>query len=393
LLKSSLPLGRIAGVRVQVDVSAILIVVILVLSLASGRLPAVLPGRSTVAYLAAAVAAAILFLASVLAHEVAHAVLARRNGIQVESIRLWLLGGVAQLKGNPRSPGADLRIAAVGPLTSLALGVIYGALAVGLSLAGGGGLAVAVLGYLAGVNVVLAIFNLIPAAPLDGGRVLRAVLWMIWRDQQRAAFAAGRAGRILGYVLVGLGFFQVAYGSGFSGLWLVLIGLFVVNAAAAEEQHARLGSLLRGTVVGHVMTPNPLVADPEQTVDEFIRRIAFAHPFSSYPLTDPTGRLIGLVTTNRVRAVPVDRRATTKLREIACRPDEVPTARPDEPLADLLPRMAGCADGRAIVTDENDAVVGIVSPSDVSRTMQLASLTAPNTPARGTDRWPTRPGT
>jgi Zn-dependent protease/predicted transcriptional regulator len=384
-MKSSLPLGRIAGVRVQVDVSVIVVVVILVVTLAFGRFPHVLPGRGTVAYLAAAVIAAVLFMASVLAHEVAHAVVARRNGIQVESITLWLFGGVAQLRGDPRSPGADLRIAAVGPLTSLALGVGYGAVAFGLSLAGVGGLPVAVLGYLAGINVVLAVFNLAPAAPLDGGRVLRAILWMIWRDQQRAAFAAGRAGRIFGYLLVGLGLLQVAYGSSFSGFWLVLIGLFIVSAAAAEEQHARVGSLLRTVVVGDVMTAHPVVADPEQSVDEFIRRTAFTRPFSSYPLTDPTGRLRGLVTINRVRTVPVERRASTELSEIACRPDEIPTARPDEPLADLLPRMAGCADGRAIVTAENGAVVGIVSPSDVSRAVQLASL---DRPGRGTGPGP-----
>jgi Zn-dependent protease/predicted transcriptional regulator len=395
-MKSSLPLGRIAGVRVQVDVSVIVVVAILVISLSTGRFPLVLPGRSTVAYLAAAVVAAVLFMASVLAHEVAHAVVARRNGIQVESITLWMFGGVAQLKGDPRSPGADLRIAAVGPLTSLALGLAYGAVAFGLSLAAVGGLPVAVLGYLAGINVVLAIFNLVPAAPLDGGRVLRAVLWRIWRDQQRAALAAARAGRIFGYVLVGLGLLQVTYGSSFSGLWFVLIGLFVVNAAAAEEHHARIGSQLRGVVVGDVMTAHPVVADPGQTVAEFIRRTALTRPFSSYPLTDPTGRLIGLVTLNRVRSVPAERRASTRLGEIACRPDEIPTARPDEPLVDLLPRMAGCADGRAIVTAEDGAVVGVVSPSDVSRAVQLASLAHPGAAERGTGPgrhlFPRRPG-
>jgi CBS domain-containing protein len=214
--------------------------------------------------------------------------------------------------------------------------------------------------------------------------VLRAVLWTIWRDQQRAAVAAAGAGRIFGYILVGLGLLQVAYGASISGLWLVLIGLFIVNAAAAEQQHARLGSLLRGVVVGEVMTAHPVVADPDQTVDEFILRTALTHPFSSYPLTDPTGRLIGLVTLNRVRSVPAEHRASIRLTEIACRPDEVPTARPDEPLADLLPRMAGCADGRAIVTDGNGAVVGIVSPSDVSRAVQLASLARADGANRGT---------
>jgi Zn-dependent protease len=185
-MRSSVPLGRIAGVRFDVNLSVLVFVAILIVELAYGRFPLVLPGRSTGAYLVAAAIATVLFLASVLAHELAHAVLARRNGIRVESITLWLLGGVAQLKGEPRSPDADLRIAAAGPLTSLALGVVFGAGASGLLLAGAHGLPVAVFAYLAGVNVILAIFNLVPAAPLDGGRVLRAVLWLIWRDRPRA---------------------------------------------------------------------------------------------------------------------------------------------------------------------------------------------------------------
>jgi Zn-dependent protease/CBS domain-containing protein len=361
-------------VRFDVNPSVLVFVAILTVDLAYGRFPLVLPGRSTGAYFAAAVIATVLFLASVLAHELAHAVLARRNGIRVESITLWLLGGVAQLKGEPRSPGADLRIAAAGPLTSLALGGVFGAVASGLLLAGAHGLPVAVFAYLAGINVLLAIFNLVPAAPLDGGRVLRAGLWLIWRDRTRAAVAAARTGRIFGYLLVFLGFLQFASGSGFSGLWLILIGLFLVNGAAAEEHQARLGSVLNGVLVGDVMTAHPVVVNPDMTVEDFIRGIAFAYPFSGYPLADPHGRLLGLVTLNRVRAIPSQRRTVTRLIDIACRPDEVPTALLHEPLTDLLPRMAGCADGRAVVIDETNAVVGIVTASDVSRALQLAVL-------------------
>jgi CBS domain-containing protein len=232
---------------------------------------------------------------------------------------------------------------------------------------------------------MLALFNLVPAAPLDGGRVLRAALWKIWNDRQRAAIVAARAGRFFGYILIVLGFVSVATGQGFSDLWLVLIGLVIVNAAAAEEQQARIGSVVRGVLVGQVMTPRPATVDPQQTVEEFIRQTAFTYRFSSYPLTDPAGRLVGLVTLNRVRDVAPERRATTRLREIACRPDDVPTARPDEPLAELLPRMVGCADGRAVVTDDTGVVVGIVSPSDVSRAVQLASLRYPTAPSGGAD--------
>ena len=201
-MRASISLGRIAGIKVGINASVFLIIAILVAGLATGQLPAAFPGRSIVAYVIAAIIAAVLFLASLLAHELAHSLVARRNGIEVESIVLWLLGGVAQLRGEAKTPGADFRIAIVGPLTSFALAVIFGLGAAGVASVGASGLPFGVLAYLAATNAMLAIFNLIPAAPLDGGRVLRAALWR-WRgDRMTAAVNAARAGRILGFVLI-----------------------------------------------------------------------------------------------------------------------------------------------------------------------------------------------
>ena len=227
-----------------------------------------------------------LFLASLLAHELAHSLVARRNGIEVESIVLWLLGGVAQLKGEAKTPGADFRIAIVGPLTSFALAVIFGLAAGGVSWLGTAGLPFGVLAYLAATNAMLAVFNLIPAAPLDGGRVLRAALWR-WRgNRQAAAVSAARAGRFVGFALIALGVLQVVTGFGLGGVWLALIGWFVVSAATAEEQQARLSGQLAGVAVGQVMTAMPVVVDANLTVEEFIARVALTQPFSTYPLVD-----------------------------------------------------------------------------------------------------------
>jgi Zn-dependent protease len=175
-----------------------LIVAILVAGLATGQLPNAFPGRSIVAYVIAAIIAAVLFLASLLAHELAHSLVARRNGIEVESIVLWLLGGVAQLKGEAKTPGA-VSYRYRRPLTSFALAIIFGLAAGGVSWLGSAGLPFGVLAYLAATNAMLAVFNLIPAAPLDGGRVLRAALWR-WRgNRQAAAVSAARAGRFVGF--------------------------------------------------------------------------------------------------------------------------------------------------------------------------------------------------
>ena len=373
-MRASISLGHIAGIKVGINASVFLIVAILVFGLATGQLPAAYPGRSIVAYVIAAIVAALLFLASLLAHELAHSLVARRNGIEVESIVLWLLGGVAQLRGEAKTPGADFRIAIVGPLTSLVLAIVFGLGAAGVASLGGAGLPLGVLMYLAATNALLAVFNLIPAAPLDGGRVLRAALWQFRGDRHAAAVNAARAGRILGFVMIALGVLQVVTGRGLGGVWLALIGWFVVSAATAEEQQARLGGRLAGVKVGQVMAVRPTVLDGNLTVADFIAQVALTHQYSTYPLVDPNGRLTGLVTLNRVRAVPPELRATTRLQEIACPPSEVPIAHPEESLVELLERMNGCADGRAVVVDDVGHVVGVVSASDVARSLQLADL-------------------
>jgi CBS domain-containing protein len=231
------------------------------------------------------------------------------------------------------------------------------------------------------------VFNLIPAAPLDGGRVLRAALWR-WRgNRQAAAVSAARAGRFVGFAMIALGVLQVVTGFGLGGVWLALIGWFVVSAATAEEQHARLDGKLAGVRVGQVMTATPVVVDGDLTVEEFIARVALSQRFSTYPLVDHQGRLTGLVTLNRVRAVPPESRATTRLHEIACAPAEVPLTRPEEPIVDLMERMQGCSDGRAVVLDANGRVIGVVSPTDVARALQMTDLrsAAPYPAASGAD--------
>jgi CBS domain-containing protein len=181
-------------------------------------------------------------------------------------------------------------------------------------------------------------------------------------------------GGVVGFALVGLGLLQTLVTGTFSGVWLALIGWFLISAATAEEQQARMGSRLSGVRVGDVMTRDPVVADGTMTLAEFVDRLALSHQFSSYPLVDQIGRLTGLATLNRGRAVAPSSRPGTHLRDIACPPEDVPTARPDEPLVTLLPRMRGCTDGRAVVLDEHDRVIGIVFSTDINRTLQLADL-------------------
>ncbi|WNM37279.1 site-2 protease family protein [Micromonospora halotolerans] len=371
-MRASFRLGRIAGVPVGVNWSVLVIFLLIAWALSASQFPRAYPGHSAVAYVAAGLAAAVVFFLGLLAHEVAHAVVAKRNGIEVEGITLWLFGGVSELKGEARDPGAELRIAGVGPLVSLIIGLFFGAIAVLLAVAGSHGLLLGALSWLAGINVLLAIFNVLPAAPLDGGRLLRAAVWKATGDRTKASVVASRAGWVLGALLIGLGLWQFLAGSGVGGLWLALIGWFLIGAAGAEERQARMGTALRGIRVADVMTPQPQTASGEMTVADFVDHYLFAYRHSALPLADE-GRPVGLVTLDRVRGVPADRRAATTLAEVSCRADELVLASPDEQLNDLLPRLSQCADGRAlVVTDQR--LVGIVSPSDISRAVQRGSM-------------------
>ena len=231
------------------------------------------------------------------------------------------------------------------------------------------------LTYLAATNVMLGVFNLIPAAPLDGGRILRAALWR-WRgDRQAAAVNAARAGRVLGFVLIALGVLQLVTGVGIGGIWLALIGWFVVSAAAAEEQQARVSGRLSGLTVASVMTPQPLALDGNLTVDEFVHQVALTHRFSTYPLVDPLGRLVGLVTLNRVRA-----RAAGAAGDHPAPGHRLSTHRGAHragPRNRSATSSSGCTAAPTVgqmVVDEQGRVIGVVSPTDLARALELADL-------------------
>lgn len=370
-MRSTVRLGRIAGVAVGVHWSVLAIVALLVVGV-SHHFSRMVPGYPWAAYPLVAALAAVLFVLSLLAHEMAHAIVAQRNGVEVDGITLWLLGGVARLRGEASSPGADFRISVAAPFTSLLVATLFGATAWLADLADMGALAVAVPRYLAAINVVLAVFNMIPAAPLDGGRILRAGVWA-WRgDRLTATVVAARAGRLFGFTLIALGIFQAIGGLG-GGLWWIILGLFVVTMAGAEEHQARTSNALAGIRVRDVMTEHPETADRNSTIAEFLRDVALLRRYSAFPLLDDVGRLHGLVTLNRIRGVPAERHATTLLGDVACPPGEIPRAQPDEPLSQLLPRLGGCSDGRALVFT-GDRLVGIVSPTDISRAAALQGL-------------------
>lgn len=367
-------LGRVKGISVGVNWSVLIIFALVAFGLGSGRFPAAHPGYDTVVYTLAGLATAVLFFASILAHELGHALLAQRRGVQVEGITLWLFGGVARFEQEAVSARDDLQIAVVGPLVSLATAGVAVLLAAGLRLVGAPDLVVGVFGWLALINVVLGVFNLIPAAPLDGGRILRAALWHRHGDRTRAAISAAGAGRVFGFVLIGLGVVELAFGAGLGGIWFMLLGWFLVTAARAEETHTKLRGTLGGMTVRELMTPEPVVAPEWLTVEDFLDSYVFRHRCSTFPLRDLEGELSGVVTLRAIKRVPAEQRGEVRVGDVACPMSEVPTVTSDTQVADLLFRMgAGCTEGRTLVMDD-DELVGIVSPTDLTRMVEYAEL-------------------
>lgn len=375
-MRDTIPLGRIAGFRVNAHWSVIVILWLFTWSLAT-TLPNDVVGYPRGAYWAAGACGALVLLASLLAHELAHAVVARRMGVTTDSVTLWLFGGVTTLRGEAPTPKAAFRIAAAGPATSLALSVAFAVLAITLESAHIAVIGLSVAWWLSAVNLMLGLFNLLPGAPLDGGRLVRALLWQRHGDKVRAAVGAAHAGRIVAIVLITLGLAEFVMGGLINGVWLAFIGWFILAAAREEEVQATNQRTFGGMCVADAMTPKPHAAPDWISVEDFIQCYVLGDRHSAYPITDRNGSTVGLVTLRQLRDVAPGLRATTRVRDIAVPLGDVPAAAPDEPLNALLQRMAPVGPRSRALVLEGDKTVGIVTSGDVARLIDVYRIASP----------------
>ena len=381
-MRPTVRLGRIAHIEIGLHWSVLAIMLLFTWSLADVTLPDLAPAYTTAVYWLAAAAAVVVLFSCLLAHEVAHSVVARRRGVPVDRITLWLLGGVSQLHGEAQTPADELHIAAAGPLTSLVLGAGFGVFAVAVAAVGGPALAVATLGWLGALNVILAAFNLLPGAPLDGGRLLHARVWRRTGDRAAATASATRAGARVGYTLVGIGVAFVLLGD-IAAVWFVLVGWFLVTAAHAEATAALLVGALANVRVRDVMTEHPVTVPIHTSVSALVEEWFMHHDCSAFPVVDERGSVAGLVTLAKVRSIDRSRWDRLDVADVADARATVAAARPDEAITALLERMSTAVGGagRALVFD-GDELVGIVSPRDVQRAVSLASLRSPGVAGR-----------
>lgn len=358
----SFTIARIAGIRIGVNWSWAIVCALIVWTLESTVFPASNPGLSTATYVGMAIVAALLFFVSLLLHELGHALQAKREGMEIEDVTLWLFGGVARFKGMFPSAGAELRIAVAGPLVSLALGGLF----VGIAVAGGLGSAVdgaaAWLGY---INLMLLVFNLLPALPLDGGRVFRSLVWLRTGNFARATRIAADVGRGFGYLMIALGVLLFIVQGAWSGAWLAFIGWFLLNAAAAEGRYGLLRDALADLRVRDLMIRQPECADAGWTIAAFMDEVARVHRFTTYPVIDGD-RVVGLLPFASVVHVPRGDWETTTVADCMVPLGGAPTVREDEPLLDAVQDMQQGPLDRALVF-AGDQVVGLLSMTDVGR--------------------------
>ncbi len=367
--RGGVPIARIAGIRVSADWSVLLIGALLAWGVAGGAVPRAVPGTPVwLAWIVGAIAA-LLLIASLTAHELGHAIVARRRGVAVEGIRLWLFGGIAQMNGDWVTGRTEMLVAAVGPAITLVLAGVFVGSSWVLVQIGAPPLVVVVTVWLAAVNALLLVFNLIPAFPLDGGRILRGFLWTRTDNRMRATVAASRAGRVFAAILIGLGVLDLFFVDPVGGVWLMLIGWFLDTAARSEAHGEQARHALAGVLVGDVMSKHPVIVPSWITVELLVDQYVMGHDFTSFPTHSIDGRIDGLVTMRGIKQVPAQQRAKLRAIDIAIPVDRVPIAGRDEHITDLLKRIGTASDGRAMVYDSG-TLVGIVSPSDIARLFQ-----------------------
>lgn len=361
-------LFKVRGIAIGAHWSWLFVFLLISWMLSTQLFPIDYPGLQDRTYLIMGVTSALVFFLSILLHELGHAFQALKENMRVSDITLWLFGGVARFEGMFPSAGAEFRIAIAGPVVSLLLAIGFWAAAAGGGAVGFPAEAVAVADYLATINFIVLAFNLVPALPLDGGRVLRAWLWHRQRNFTAATLSAARAGKTFAYLLMTLGFLGFFSQAFVGGIWFVLLGFFILQAAEGEAQYARLRAIFQRFEVQDLMSPEPATVDPDRTIDELFELMLAPGGYSTYPVVE-NGRLAGLVSARMAGNIPADRRGATRIREAMLGPDGVPVLDRHTPMMQALESLRD-GPGRAVVLD-NGSVSGILSISDVAKAIEL----------------------
>jgi len=365
----SLKLGKLLGVPINIDVSWFVIFALIVYTLAQFYFPQANPNFSTAMNWLAGVIAALLLFGSVLLHELMHSYVARRNGIGISGITLFIFGGVSRMKEEPSTPEVELKMAVAGPATSIALAAIFWGLAATGGRAVLGSLGLGIVRYLAVINLMLGIFNLLPGFPLDGGRVLRAILWGSLDSLDRATRYAAHIGQGFGYLFIFGGFSMMIFGGFLSGLWLVFIGWYLNSAAQQSYQQVVIRQALSGVGVHRVMTTDFPHVHPDTSLDEFVHDYLLKYDYGAFPVTKDDA-LLGIITVDEVRDIPREKWDETTVGQVVKPPDEERVIDENDDAFDALMHMAE-GNVRRLLVMHDSKLKGMVTQDNIINIVRM----------------------
>lgn len=364
MFKTSTPLFRLLGFEVKVDISWLLLAFLITWTLAVGLFPTTYPGLSTDTYWWMGLVCAIGVFFSIVLHELSHSVVARYYNIQITGITMFIFGGVAEMQSEPPDPKSEFLMAMAGPIASFVLAFIFYQI---YSLAVVQTLPIPVIGvalYLTYINTLVAIFNLIPAFPLDGGRMLRAILWHIKKDLKKATYISSRIGSGFAIALIILGIVAIIQGNLIGGMWWILIGFFLRNAATSSYQQLVVQELLRDQPISQFMISNPVTVTPDITIQQLVDRYFYLYHHKLFPVVD-NEQLVGCVTLDTVKKIPQNQwpQTTIAMLKLNCSSEYI--LAPDDSTLEILPRMFEKNREAAYMVVDKGRLVGILELKDL----------------------------
>jgi len=365
----SIRLARVFGISIELDLSWFIIFFLVVWSLSRGYFPYYYPDISGERYALMGIIAAFLLFLSVLLHELSHSLIALRNSLPISRITLFIFGGVAQMDEEPKTPGIEFRVALAGPICSFILMALFHFLS---TLSRSGGEAFAVFSYASFINGFLAFFNLIPGFPLDGGRLLRSVLWHFSGNFKSSTLTASRIGKGFAFFLMATGFLQAMAGSTFNGLWLILIGYFLQNAAESSYRQVVIKEFLTGLTVEKVMNRQVISVRQDIMIDKLVDDYFVTYHRNNFPVLDGE-RVIGIIRMSDVKKVSPHKRGAVAVAELMDRDISRHLIRAGDAVEEILGMMVRDSVGWFVVIEDDNIVKGILTRSDIMHLLQIKS--------------------
>ncbi len=367
----SVNIGRILGIPIRIHWTLWFVFILIAWSLATpgGYIYTNYPGLGTTTYWIIGIVSAFLLFVSVLLHELSHSYIAKKNGLPIARITLFFFGGVSELSEEPRDAGLEVRMAAAGPLTSFAIAGVAGVLWLLTQVISAPRPIIATLWYTALINAVLGAFNLIPAFPLDGGRVLRGSLWKGSKNLLNATRNATRVSEGISFLMIGAGLLLIVLTADIvNGLWILFLGWFIRSGAESSLKQTQLTEALSGVSVNDIMTKQLLTVSPDITVQNLVHDYFLVHPHGGYPVVK-NDKVLGIVTMDSVRSIPKEKREVELVSQAMVPYERTVTVAPNVSAADALQKIAQKGVGRVLVMDQ-DKLLGIVSRGDIMRTIK-----------------------